>query len=76
MCVCVCFFFIEDPYVPLDKGITSTPTPRVVHVDITTKSVPVNHQPPQNEVIMNPKDENRPTSFFAQPGILAGKFST
>lgn len=24
-------------------------------------------------VIMNPKSEDRPTSFFAQPGILAGE---
>jgi len=24
-------------------------------------------------VIMNPKPEDRPTSFFSQPGILAGK---
>lgn len=26
-------------------------------------------------LIMDAKNENRPTSFFAQPGILAGKFS-
>lgn len=31
--------------------------------------------PSGNEVlIMNTKNEDRPTSFFAQPGILAGKF--
>lgn len=63
--------FLEDPYIPADKDITPSPTPRI-HVDITTKTVPVNHQTPRTDVIMNPKDENRPTSFFAQPGILAG----
>lgn len=58
----------------MDKGVTPSPTPRVVYEDITTKTVPVsNHQPSLNDVIMNPKDENRPTSFFAQPGILAGR---
>ena len=44
-----------------------------------THHVPVvptetNYGPDGNEVlIMNTKNEDRPTSFFAQPGILAGE---
>jgi hypothetical protein len=35
-----------------------------------------NYGPGGNEVlIMNTKNEDRPTSFFAQPGILAGNFT-
>lgn len=45
----------------------------------TTHRIPVvpdtNYGPGGNEVlIMNTKNEDRPTSFFAQPGILAGKY--
>lgn len=52
---------------------------RVIETD-TNYHVPVvttetNYASGENVVIMDAKNENRPTSFFAQPGILAGKFN-
>lgn len=50
--------------------------------DFIQSSKPVDNNKPEpadptedRTVVMNPKPEDRPTSFFAQPGILAGLFT-
>lgn len=54
-----------------NRGLETDPTHHVPVVPTDT-----NYGPDGNEVlIMNTKNEDRPTSFFAQPGILAGKQS-
>lgn len=52
-----------------NRGLETDPTHHVPVVPTET-----NYGPDGNEVlIMNTKNEDRPTSFFAQPGILAGE---
>lgn len=53
-----------------NRGLETDPT----HVPVVPTDT-TNYGPDGNGVlIMDAKNENRPTSFFAQPGILAGKF--
>ena len=55
-----------------DKGIYIDP-PVQYPIPTTTSEVPQPKSPNQNN---GPKSTNRSTSFFAQPGTLAGKFCT
>ena len=50
-----------------------------VQYPIPSTSSPVDLNPPNNNfqdpsINVSPKNSNRSTSFFAQPGTLAGKF--
>lgn len=60
----------EDITPPYQKPVTQPPVKKTQEIEIEKVTAP----PPateDNSVIMNPKPEERPTSFFAQPGILA-----
>lgn len=59
----------------IEKPVTPPPPKKIP--DIETPIEKVTAPPPATEdngVIMNPKPDERPTSFFAQPGILAGNY--
>lgn len=67
----------EKPFVPYQKPVNNNQPPQPKLPDITTEKkdiitrVLVEETTEDSGVIMNPKAEERPTSFFAQPGILA-----
>lgn len=52
--------------------VSTTTAPSVEVVPKKEKNYELQERDP-GVSIMNPKPEDRPTSFFAQPGILAGK---
>lgn len=52
--------------------VSTTTAPSVEVVPNKEKNYDLQERDP-GVSIMNPKPEDRPTSFFAQPGILAGK---
>lgn len=55
-----------------NRGLESDPTH---HVPVVPTDTNYGTDGNGNEVlIMNTKNDERPTSFFAQPGILAGKY--
>lgn len=63
-------YFFPDPRQSVT--VESIPTPKIV--EDVNRAVDVKpHNPTDTDVlIMNKENEDRPTSFFAQPGILAG----
>lgn len=69
-------FFINGDGIFLDPRqsvtVETIPTPKVI--EDVNRAVDVKpHNPTDTDVlIMNRDNEDRPTSFFAQPGILAG----
>lgn len=67
-----CFFFQPPPVNNEPPSETNVVSPKN-NGEIDQGSSPSNSNPADNEVIMNRKGEDRTTSFFAQPGILAGK---
>lgn len=57
-------------------GVNNQPPPGQTEVE--TEKEPIENDPPpapteDSTVIMNKKPEDRPASFFAQPGMIAGK---
>lgn len=62
--------FFADPHQSVT--VETVPTPKII--EDVNRAVDVKpHNPTDSDVlIMNKENEDRPTSFFAQPGILAG----
>lgn len=67
----------EKPFVSYNNPVSNNQPPQAKIPDTTERKdivnprVRVEESTEDSVVIMNPKAEERPTSFFAQPGILA-----
>lgn len=67
----------EKPFVSYNNPVNNNPPPQQPKIPETTERkdivnrILIEETTEDTGVIMNPKAEERPTSFFAQPGILA-----